>query len=66
MVVRPVASAPSMSARWEIDLSPGTRTVPDSVCDLAAESGEEDVCDTCGPLASIGAWPSAGGDAALP
>src|SRR5215207_2070080 len=27
----PVASAPRISARWEMDLSPGTRTVPATV-----------------------------------
>ena len=54
-VVRPVASAPSMRARWEIDLSPGTRTVPESARDLAAESGEEGVCDTGATLGGTGA-----------
>ena len=29
MRVSPIASAPNISARWEIDLSPGTRIVPD-------------------------------------
>ena len=59
MAVRPVASAPNISARCEIDLSPGTRTRPESARDLAAASGEEGVCDTGGPLASIGARPPA-------
>ena len=35
--VRPVASAPNISARCEIDLSPGTRTRPDSGRDLPAD-----------------------------
>src|SRR5215813_8677673 len=49
MCVRPVARAPSMSARWEIDLSPGTRTRPDNAPDLLAQSGEGEEWDTgCG------------------
>src|SRR6516165_8187191 len=40
MCVRPVARAPSMSARCDIDLSPGTRTRPDNARDLIAHSGE--------------------------
>ncbi len=39
MVVSPIAMAPNISARWEIDLSPGTRTVPDSGPVLADWSG---------------------------
>src|SRR5215468_4311727 len=49
MCVRPVARAPSMSARWEIDLSPGTRTRPDNAPDLLAQSGGGEEWDTgCG------------------
>ena len=78
IVVRPVARAPSMRARWEIDLSPGTRTVPESARDLPAESGEEGVCDTGGDTgATLGTTlepvgldrarpPEIRGDAALP
>src|SRR6516225_7216455 len=40
MCVRPVARAPSTSARCDIDLSPGTRTRPDNARDLIAHSGE--------------------------
>ena len=39
--VRPVARAPKMSARWEIDLSPGTRQAPRSGAAEEAVSGRE-------------------------
>jgi len=61
MCVRPVASAPNISARWEIDLSPGTRTRADSARDLPADSGEGGRLDK-GGNASIWAstWPQSG------
>src|SRR5262245_32785223 len=48
MVVRPVASAPNIRARCEIDLSPGTRTRPERGRDLAVDSGEDGAWDMLG------------------
>ncbi|MNF04894.1 hypothetical protein D3C80_2045070 [compost metagenome] len=39
MRVRPAASPPSIRARWDIDLSPGIRTVPWRAPDLRAMAG---------------------------
>ncbi len=50
MRVRPLASAPSMRARCEIDLSPGTRIRPVKAFDLKALRGLELACGTS-------AWP---------
>ncbi len=54
MRVRPVASAPKMSARWEIDLSPGTLIVPARARVGTAESG----CDMDLDFQSSGAFDS--------
>src|SRR5262245_15533686 len=37
--VSPTASAPSISERWEIDLSPGARAVPESAAALRGTTG---------------------------
>ena len=39
MTVSPTASAPNISARWLIDLSPGMVTVPESGPDMARDRG---------------------------
>ena len=64
--VRPVASAPSISARCEMDLSPGTRTRPPRAFARCAQSGDGVVCGTTGvalaerePAASLGRDPAA-------
>ncbi len=47
MRVRPVARAPRISARCEMDLSPGTRTRPKSGPLLPAVRGRAGDCFTC-------------------
>ena len=70
MRVRPVASAPNIKARCEIDLSPGTRARPDNARALPADSGEGGAWDTGADAsiwASVGhAPPASRGDAAPP
>jgi hypothetical protein len=39
MRVSPLARPPNMKERWEIDLSPGMRTVPERPEDLRAVAG---------------------------
>ena len=52
MVVTPSAIAPNNSDRWEIDLAPGTRTVPESPPPARSSRDDEAVLVTlngCGP-----------------
>ena len=67
MRVRPVASAPNISARCEIDLSPGTRTRPEAPATWPRPAARGVRATRGASLASIGAGrPRCGGDAAPP